>query len=293
MSDVLRGGIALFSEAGIATPEADAVELLAHAWHIDRTVLSRRRLFDDIVPAEKTAEFARLCELRRQRIPLQHLTGIAHFRHLELRVGPGVFVPRPETELLAGAVLAELAELSGERPPFVIDLCSGSGAITLSVATEHNGAVVIGVEREADALDWARTNLDHTRLGDSSVEFVHADATTLTHGRPELLGRADVVVTNPPYVPNAAIPRDPEVAGHDPAAALYGGEDGLETPALIIAQALQLLRPGGLFLMEHSEEQGPGVRELLAATASLTAAVTHQDYTGRDRYTVARRQTEE
>lgn len=287
--DVLRGGITLLAEAGIPTPEADAAELLAHAWQIDRTTLSRCRLFDDDVPTDTSAEFARLCEQRRQRIPLQYLTGIAHFRHLELRVGPGVFVPRPETELLAGAVLDELCAHHSDRRPFVIDLCSGSGAITLSVATEHDGVDVLGVEREAGALEWAQRNLEQRRLGDSSVEYVHADATTFARDRDELCGLADVVVTNPPYVPDAAIPRDPEVAEHDPAAALYGGVTGLEVPALIIGQAGELLRAGGLFLMEHSEEQGAGVRELLAATAGLQDAITHQDYTGRDRFTTARR----
>ncbi|UVI37640.1 peptide chain release factor N(5)-glutamine methyltransferase [Brevibacterium spongiae] len=289
MNDVLRGGIRLLAEAGVPTPEADAAELLAHAWHIDRTNLSRRRLFDENVPADTTAEFARLCEQRRQRIPLQHLTGIAHFRHLELRVGPGVFVPRPETELLAGAALDELSAHHGDRRPFVIDLCSGSGAITLSVATEYDGVDVLGVEREADALEWARMNLEQRRLGDSSIEFIRGDATTFARERPELRGLADIVVTNPPYVPNAAIPRDPEVAEHDPSAALYGGDTGLEVPALIIDQATELLRVGGLFLMEHSEEQGAGVRELIAETASLNDAVTYQDYTGRDRFTAARR----
>ena len=253
------------------------------------------------MPAGVSRRFAELCDLRRQRIPLQHLTGIAHFRHLELKVGPGVFVPRPETELLAGAVLTELVELSAaagldatpsndvERRPFVIDLCSGSGAISLSVATEFDGVDVLGVEFEPAALEWSRENLAHSRLGESTVEFIAGDATKVTEERPDLRDRADIVVTNPPYVPDAAVPRDPEVAEHDPAVALYGGDSGLEIPALIIPEAERMLRPGGLFLMEHSEEQGARARELLAATASLRDAATFQDYTGRDRYTVARR----
>ncbi|TGD32973.1 peptide chain release factor N(5)-glutamine methyltransferase [Brevibacterium sp. S22] len=299
VSEILRGAINLLSDAGIATPEADAVELLAHAWEVDRSALSRRRLFDDPVPVDVSRRFAELCDLRRQRIPLQHLTGIAHFRHLQLKVGPGVFVPRPETELLAGAVLTELAETA--RPdastgnddaqrPIVIDLCSGSGAISLSVATEFDGVDVLGVEREPAALEWSRENLAHSRLGESTVEFIAGDATQITEERADLRGRADIVVTNPPYVPDAAVPRDPEVAEHDPAAALYGGASGLEILRLIIAEAERLLRPGGLFLMEHSEEQGAEARELLAATASLRHAATFQDYTGRDRYSVARRE---
>ncbi|MGZ1488909.1 peptide chain release factor N(5)-glutamine methyltransferase [Brevibacterium sediminis] len=299
VSDLLRGATTLLTEAGIASPEADALELLAHAWSIDRASLSRRRLFDEPVPESVSTRFAELCDQRRRRTPLQHLTGIAHFRHLQLQVGPGVFVPRPETELLAGAVLSELSELAETdsttendkaRRPFVIDLCSGSGAISLSVATEFDSVDVLGVERESAALEWSLKNLEQCRLGESTVEFISGDATTITKARPDLCGRADIVVTNPPYVPDSAVPRDPEVAEHDPAAALYGGDSGLEIPGLIISQAEQLLRSGGLFLMEHSEEQGEGARELLEATASLRHAATFQDYTGRDRYTVARRE---
>lgn len=249
------------------------------------------------MPVGVSTRFAELCDQRRLRTPLQHLTGIAHFRHLQLHVGPGVFVPRPETELLAGAVLTELSELDSTtqadegRRPFVIDLCSGSGAISLSVASEFDGVDVLGVEREPTALDWSLKNLEHSRLGESTVEFILGDASTITEARPELRERADIVVTNPPYVPDSAVPRDPEVADHDPAAALYGGDSGLEIPGRIILEAEQLLRPGGLFLMEHSEEQGAGARELLASTASLRHAATFQDYTGRDRYTVARRES--
>ena len=252
--------------------------------------LNRRRLFDENVPAEVTSAFAGLCDQRRQRVPLQHLTGIAHFRHLELRVGPGVFVPRPETELLAGAVLDELTGRVSSHRPFVIDLCSGSGAIALSVATEFDGVDVLGVERETTALEWARENLTMSLLGESAVEFAAADATSITRTHPSLLARADVVVTNPPYVPDDAVPNDPEVADHDPAAALFGGTTGLEIPARIISESVRLLRPGGLFLMEHGEEQGAEVRKLLDATASLRGPRTHRDYTGRDRYTVARRE---
>lgn len=290
VSDVLREATSLLSAAGVPSAEADALTLLAHAWGIDRTAVSRRRLFDDPVPTDTRVEFARLCERRRHRIPLQHLTGIAHFRHLELRVGPGVFVPRPETELIVGAALAELSDRTRKERPFVIDLCAGSGAITLALATEFEGARVLGVERESSALMWARENLALTRLGDSSVDFLQADAATITRSHPDLIESADVVVTNPPYVPNDAVPRDREVADHDPAAALYGGDTGLEVPALIVAEAESLLRPGGLLLMEHGEEQGKRVRELMESTASLRQAATHPDYTGRDRFTLARRQ---
>lgn len=286
----MRGAVALLRDAEVAAPEVDAAALLAHAWGIDTRTLNRRRLFDETVPTETITVFSELCDARRRRIPLQHLTGIAHFRHLDLQVGPGVFVPRPETELIVGAALEELAAHTGSGRPFAIDLCSGSGAITLALACEHEGADVLGVECEPAALEWARRNLERTSLGDSTVEFVEADATTITRTHPELIGRADVVVTNPPYVPDDATPKDREVAEHDPAVALYGGSTGLEIPGLIIAESARLLRPGGLFLMEHGEEQGPAARELLESTASLRQAATHPDYTGRDRYTAARRE---
>ncbi|MGO2860376.1 MAG: peptide chain release factor N(5)-glutamine methyltransferase [Brevibacterium sp.] len=292
VSTLLRAAEGLLAEAGIANPAPDASSLLAYAWGIDTQTLSRRRLFDEEVPAEVAGDFARLCERRRQRVPLQHLTGTAHFRHLELSVGPGVFVPRPETELLVTEVLEELKSRAEGAAPLVIDLCSGSGAISLSLASEHPGVRVIGVERERTALEWSRINLERTHLGESSVDFVEGDATTFADDTPALHGSADVVVTNPPYVPDAAVPRDAEVREHDPAAALYGGSTGLEIPAQIILQAESLLHPGGFFIMEHSEEQGAGARELIASTASLRQAVTFPDYTGRDRYTVARRTTE-
>ncbi len=210
----------------------------AHAWEIDETDLSRRRLFSDAVPAEVAAGFARLVAERARRIPLQHLTGVAHFRRLSLRVGPGVFVPRPETELLVTEVLDHLAHGDGGAPPLVVDLCSGSGAIALSVALEHPGVRVIGIEREASALSWSQSNRVDLDLGTSTVDLLAGDATTVAVDHPELAGTVDVVVTNPPYVPDAAVPRDPEVRDHDPAAALYGGASGLEPPALLIAQAV-------------------------------------------------------
>ncbi len=297
---VLRAATGLLAEAGVASPDTDAAALLAHAWDIDSGALNRRRLFADAVPAAVLTEFADLIGRRASRVPLQHLTGRAAFRHLELLVGPGVFVPRPETELLVTEVLEDLARHAEKRGdenggsadvhvPFVVDLCSGSGAITLSLACEHPRLRALGVEREPAALEWSFTNLELAEVGASVVDFVAGDATTFADDHPELCGSADAVVTNPPYVPDDARPRDPEVADHDPAPALYGGASGLEIPALIIAQAEKLLHPDGLFVMEHGEDQGAGVRDLIAATASLSGARTLPDYTGRDRFTVARR----
>ncbi|WP_332839317.1 peptide chain release factor N(5)-glutamine methyltransferase [Brevibacterium antiquum] len=289
VSTVLRGAVQLLVDAGVANPDPDSAALLAHAWGINASDLARRRLLGDGVPAEVTDVFAQLVDRRRQRVPLQHIIGVAAFRHLELQVGPGVFVPRPETELLVTEVLEELDRQQNAHEPFVIDLCSGSGAITLSLATEHPQLRIIGVERETEALNWSLKNLDSISLGHSSVELICGDATRFADDRPDLWGSADAVVTNPPYVPDEAVPRDAEVREHDPAAALYGGSTGLEIPGLIVKQAEKLLRPGGFFIMEHSEEQGPGACELIMSTASLRRAATYPDYTGRDRYTVAHR----
>ncbi|WP_137825926.1 peptide chain release factor N(5)-glutamine methyltransferase [Brevibacterium sp. 2SA] len=288
---LLRAGARVLTEAGVPSPETDVSALLAHAWDIDASTLARRRLFAEEVPAAVATRFARLLDERSRRIPLQHLTGVAHFRRLELLVGPGVFVPRPETELLVTEVLDHLSRretaADPNTAPLVVDLCSGSGAIALSVALERPGTRVIGIEREAGALRWSRTNLARLDLGASDVDLIAGDATTAAADHPELVGTVDVVVTNPPYVPDAAVPKDPEVRDHDPAAALYGGVSGLEIPALILAQAARLLRPGGLVIMEHAEDQGAGVREIIAGVAGLAAATTFPDYTGRDRYTVA------
>ena len=286
---MLRGAARLLSESHVPNPEADSTILLAHAWDIDASGLSRKRLFDEPVPADVAAEFAALLDRRRQRIPIQHLIGTAPFRHLELLVGPGVFVPRPETELLVTEILDKLRRQQTSHVPFVIDLCSGSGAITLSLATEFEHLQIIGVEHDAAALEWSQKNLSRVHLGDSTVEMVHGDATTFADDNRGLWARTDVVVTNPPYVPDEAVPRDPEVRDHDPAVALYGGVTGLEIPGLIIKQAEKLLVPGGMFIMEHGEDQGAAVREHIMSTASLRQAATYPDYTGRDRYTVAHR----
>lgn len=308
----------MLSEAGVPSPDADATALLAHAWDLEAGALARRRLFAEAVPAVVAARFAHVIDARSRRIPLQHLTGIAHFRRLSLRVGPGVFVPRPETELLVTEVLDHLDRLAaderaadsspdssagssagstaaagsggGSRAPLVVDLCSGSGAIALSVALERPGTQVIGIEREARALDWSRSNLADIDLAPSRVDFLAGDATSVAADHPELCGQVDAVVSNPPYVPDAAVPREPEVRDHDPAAALYGGATGLEVPALIVAEAARLLRPGGLLVIEHAEAQGRGMREIIAATPGLGPATTSADYTGRDRYTAAVRE---
>ena len=259
----------------------DAELLLCAVLGITRTAL----LTAGEVPAEPAARFAALVDERAARVPLQHLTGTAPFRHLELSVGPGVFVPRPETELLAGWVLERIAGLTD---PCVVDLGTGSGAIALSVAQEHPGARVLAVERDAVAIEWTRANAAaRAAAGDTPVEVLAGDMTDpglLT----ELEGTVDVVVSNPPYVPDdARLPR--EVVDHDPPLALWGGPDGLDVVRGMLVTAARLVRPGGWLGIEHADLQGTALPALVRAQHGWTGVADHPDLAGRPRYTTAQR----
>jgi len=235
------------------------------------------------VPAEPTARFAALVEERAARVPLQHLTGTAPFRHVELAVGPGVFVPRPETEQIAGWVLTRIAALA---TPTVVDLGTGSGAIALSVANEHPDVRVFAVERDAGAIEWTRHNAaTRAAAGDTPVEVLAGDMTDLAL-LAELDGTVDVVVSNPPYVPDGArLPR--EVADHDPPLALWGGPDGLDVVRGLLGTAARLLRPGGWLGIEHADQQGGSLPALVRAHGRWTDVTDHPDLAGRPRYTTA------
>jgi release factor glutamine methyltransferase len=226
--------------------------------------------------------YAGLVAERSDRIPLQHLTGRAGFRRLELSVGPGVFVPRPETELAAGLAIEE-ARAAGSRP-LVLDLCTGSGAIALAVKDEVPHAIVCAVELATEAHAWAARNVAATGL---EVELVQGDARTAFA---DLDGQADVVVSNPPYIPVGMVPVDPEVRDHDPEVALYGGsEDGLAIPLAVAARAAALLRPGGLLVMEHADTQGDSLPQALRRAGTWEEVRDHEDLAGRPRATTARR----
>ncbi|NLU76815.1 peptide chain release factor N(5)-glutamine methyltransferase [Micromonospora sp. HNM0581] len=289
---VIAGASRTLAAAGVTSARVEAELLAAHVLGIPRGRLALVDGFTD----EQLDGYRRLVERRSRREPLQHLTGTAAFRHLELAVGPGVFVPRPETELLAGWGVdqaRQVARTGGERAggrvePLVVDLCSGSGAVALSVAAEVPQARVVAVERSPEALSWLRRNAAiRVAAGDRQVEVVAADVTDpkLLDG---LVGRVDVLLCNPPYVPLVvAVP--PEVADHDPAEAVFGGADGLDVIRRVIDRAGFLLSPGGVLGIEHDDSQGTVLPALLAADGRYAGIVDNRDLADRPRFVTASR----
>ncbi|MFT4029013.1 MAG: peptide chain release factor N(5)-glutamine methyltransferase [Protaetiibacter sp.] len=282
IADLRAHGIRVLALAHVPTPEADAELLLAYVLGLGRGQLQAKAVTGaGVGPDERTA-YLEAVERRAAREPLQHITGIAPFRALELAVGPGVFVPRPETEFVAQLAIDALQAVAAPEP-LAVDLGTGSGAIALSLATEVPHASVVAVENSPRAFVWAKENVRRVRAG--NVRLVFAD---LAEALPGLDGTVDVLVSNPPYIPDDAIPRDPEVRLHDPASALYGGPDGLDVVRALSRRALALVRSGGVLVIEHGELQGAELRALLAADG-WRATATHRDLLGRDRATTALR----
>ena len=265
--------------AQVPSPRVDAELLAAHLLHGgSRAELQRALLMGERLTPAQVAEYEALVARRAAREPLQHITGRAPFHHLELSVGPGVFVPRPETELLveeALKVLSARAE-SATGQLRIVDLCTGSGAIAAAVKSELPNAQVFAVELSEEAIPYARKNLES--LG---VHLVQGDAlTALT----EQAGRFDAVLSNPPYIPPGNVPADPEAALHDPEMALYGGgADGMQMLSAIAARAYELLAPGGFFMMEHDDTQEGAVAELLARVG-FERCYPVRDLNGRSRH---------
>ncbi|WP_432479550.1 peptide chain release factor N(5)-glutamine methyltransferase [Nocardioides sp. GXQ0305] len=264
--------------AGVASPERDADELLAHVLGLG---LGRLALVDGVTE-EQGAAYDALLDRRAAREPLQHLLGTAVFRHVELAVGPGVFVPRPETELLAGWAVDRAREAGRHhRTCRVVDLCTGSGAIARAVKDEVPSADVHAVELDPGAHRWAERNLAGTgvelRLGDMATAFA------------DLAGTVDVLTCNPPYVPLEAWESvAPEARDHDPHLALFSGDDGLDALRVLAERAAVLLRPGGWVGVEHADVQGQSAPRLFAATGRYEQVRDHRDLAGRPRYLTAR-----
>ena len=289
-ADVIRDAAVQLREAGIETPEHDAKLLLAEAAGVELRDVDKALLMgEELGTAEQLARFQSMLARRAKREPLQYITGHAPFRYLDLKVGLGVFIPRPETETVVQAGLDWLTE-HGMIHPRVVDLCAGSGAIGLSVVSEVPGSQVWAVELTPNTAEWTNKNLAETAKRYPSIasnyQLEIADATSLAT-LALLDGTIDIVITNPPYVPESDVPEQPEVRVWDPELALYGGSmDGTLIPERIIERAYRLLKPGGALVMEHDVTQGDRL-VAYAKAAGFTTASTGRDWTGRDRYLFA------
>jgi release factor glutamine methyltransferase len=280
---LLRDAVASLAAAGVPDPRVDAELLAGYVMSLSRGAVQAAAIRGDAVSGEDAAALAALVARRAAREPLQHLTGRAPFRHLELEVGPGVFVPRPETELLAQLAIDAL-RADASPAPVAVDLGTGSGAIAIAMATEVPYARVHAIERSPEAFAWAARNA--ARLAPDNLDVIMGDLAEAAVSLAGLAGTVSVVASNPPYVPDDAIPRDPEVRLFDPPQALYGGPDGLDVVRVLSGVGLVLARPGGLIAIEHGEWQGEDVRAVLTRDG-WRAAATHPDLTTRDRVTTA------
>jgi release factor glutamine methyltransferase len=280
LADALRRASERLARVGVPDPVVDAELLVGHVLGAGRGAVQAAAIRGAEIDSVAAARIDRLIDRRATREPLQHIIGTAPFRHLELRVGPGVFVPRPETEMVAQLAIDALTAAASPSP-IAVDLGTGSGAIALALATEVPHSRVHAAENSVDAFFWTQENFRAIGADNARLAFVD-----LADAFPELDGTVSVVVSNPPYVPDAAIPRDPEVRFFDPPAALYGGEDGLDVVRVLSRVGLRLLHSGGTIVLEHGEWQGEPIRDLLAADG-WRAAATHPDLTLRDRATTA------
>ena len=282
INELLDHATSVLEAAGIRNARVDAELLVGHVLGLSRGGVQAKAVTEVSLTDDDSATIAGLVDRRAAREPLQHITGVAAFRQLELAVGPGVFVPRPETETVAQYAIDALAATASPQP-IGVDLGTGSGAIALAMATEVPHSRVYGVEVSPLAYVWTRQNFG--TVGASNATAVFGD---LADALPELDGTVDVVISNPPYIPLGAIPRDPEVRLFDPDIALYGGEDGLDLVRQVSTTALRLLRRGGTLVLEHGELQSQAIADVLLADG-WTAIAHHRDLLGRDRATTALR----
>ncbi|OCB26456.1 protein-(glutamine-N5) methyltransferase, release factor-specific [Mycobacterium malmoense] len=265
---------ATLAEAGIDSARWDAEELAAHV-----TGTERGRLPLLASPGDDfLGRYRDVVAARSRRVPLQHLTGTAAFGPVTLRVGPGVFVPRPETEALLAWVTAQPLPVR----PVIVDLCTGSGALAVALAHEYPAARIVAVDDSAAALGYARRNAAGT-----AVEFVQADVAD-PGLLAELDGGVDAVVANPPYVPDAAVV-EPEVAQHDPPHAVFGGPDGMAVIPPVVGLAARWLRPGGVLAVEHDDTTAVQTVEMVTGAGSFEDIEARLDLAGRPRFVTARK----
>jgi len=278
----LERAVLILDAAGVPSARVDAELLVGHVLSLSRGGVQAKVVIEAVIGVDDAAVIAEFVERRAAREPLQHITGRAAFRGMQLAVGPGVFVPRPETELVAQYAIDALRAVASAQP-IGVDLGTGSGAIALAMATEVPHSSVFAVEVSPLAFLWARKNFREQAATNARV--IVSD---LADALPELDATVDVLISNPPYIPIGAIPRDPEVRLFDPEIALYGGIDGLDVVRQVSATGRRLLHPGGLLVLEHGEQQAAQVAALLAADG-WTAIAHHRDLLGRDRATTALR----
>jgi release factor glutamine methyltransferase len=279
ISELVAKASSQLEQAGVSSPQFDAEVIAAHVLEITKSDLQLSVATGEKFPEQKLSAFEQLLQRRISREPLQHLTGIGPFRHLELKVGKGVFTPRFETEQVVEYALG----LVGKNNAVIVDLCSGSGAIAISLGTEVPGSVVYAVEKSEAAFPYLIQNFEsygldsaNCRLGDLADEL------------DELIGEVDLVISNPPYIPLTMVPQELEVQLHEPELALYGGEDGLDLIRIISKRALQLLKPGGHLVLEHADTQAKAIGELLLADG-WQSIHSRKDLNFRDRMISAQR----
>lgn len=279
LSDLLARGTELLTSAGVESAEVDAQLLAAHVLGFSRGELQAKSISNFEI--DDVGEIEALFQKRSERIPLQHLTGVAYFRNLALTVAPGVFIPRPETEVVTEFAVQALRAVPGE--PIAVDLCTGSGAIAISLATEVSNSLVYAWELNPDSEKPLRQNIEANGGG---VQLTMGDIAKEHPLFQELAGRVDVVVSNPPYIPTGAVPVDVEVQLHEPELALYGGADGMDIMKVVSKRALQLLKPGGFLVVEHADSQAKIVADLFEADGWRQIR-SHRDLNARDRATTA------
>lgn len=284
LNGLVRHAATLFAAAGIDSAQADAELLAGHVLGLSRGGIQAQMLIETQIAESAAEELSNLYGRRLAREPLQHITGLAPFRQLELSVGKGVFIPRPETEFVAQLAIDAIgsAFTRGDASPIAVDLGTGSGAIALSMATENPGAKIFAVEKSPYALPFTKANFQKYESSCNATLILGDLADAFT----ELNGTVSVVASNPPYIPLAAVPRDEEVRLHDPALALYGGDDGMSVIHLVSATAKRLLVSGGALIIEHADSQSDQVSQLLLADGWREVRA-HKDLTGRDRAVTA------